>query len=157
MSIYGGKITTSRKLAEHALEKLQPFLDFPAKAWTREKHLPGGDIEGADFEAFKGRMGARYPWLEPDSLHRLARRYGTQMQDVIGKASSVTDMGRMFYRGLSEREVRYLIVNEFVTRPEDILWRRTKLGLHMPEDQRRAFIEWFNANMLSYIPELKLT
>jgi len=157
MSIYGGKITTSRKLAEHALEKLQPFLGFPAKAWTREEHLPGGDIEGANFEAFKDQMAVRYPWLAPDDLHRLARRYGTQMQVVLGDAGSVSDLGAMFYKGLSEREVRYLIDNEFVTCPEDVLWRRTKLGLHMPEDQRQDFMNWFHANMEARIPEFKLT
>ncbi len=156
MSIYGGKITTSRKLAEHAIEKLQPFLGFEAKAWTRKGHFPGGDIKNADFDGFKTSMQSRYPWIEPDHLHRLARRYGTRMQDVIGEAKSLSDLGTVFYRGLSEREVRYMIENEFVTSADDILWRRTKLGLHMPEDEREAFTDWFHNNMVPLLPEITL-
>ncbi len=144
MSIYGGKITTSRKLAEHAMEKLHPFLTPDKTAWTRTASLPGGDIANADFDGFKSRMTLQYPWLDPTLLHRLARSYGTHMQDVLGPSKTMSDLGRLFYKGLSEREVRYLIDREFVTSAQDILWRRSKLGLHMPEDERIDFINWFD-------------
>jgi len=89
-------------------------------------------------------MTLQYPWLDPTLLHRLARSYGTHMQDVLGPSKTMSDLGRLFYKGLSEREVRYLIDREFVTSAQDILWRRSKLGLHMPEDERIDFINWFD-------------
>lgn len=143
LSIYGGKITTSRKLAEHALQKLAPFFMRKSVAWTRSAQLPGGDIPKADFKKFFKEISSRYPDVESSLLRRLARGYGTRITLILGAGPTV-DMGQMFGAGLSEVEARYLVSHEWATRADDILWRRSKLGLHMSEAEREAFTAWFN-------------
>ena len=149
LSIYGGKITTSRKLAEHALQKLAPFfIKNRAKAvgenWTETASFPGGDIPHADFESFYRACELRYPGIDSDVLRRLARGYGTRISLVLGSSG---DLGQMFGAGLSESEARYLAGHEFVTRADDVMWRRSKLGLHMSETERSAFTQWFDRTL----------
>lgn len=136
LSIYGGKITTYRRLAEHAVAKLQPLLGFTAGPWTRGAPLPGGDIANADFEAFLGCAASDFPWLESADLHRLARAYGTRIEAVLGDAASYADLGAQFGGGLSAREIDYLRRVEFARTAEDILWRRSKLSLRLPASTR---------------------
>lgn len=146
LSIYGGKITTSRKLAEHALQKLSPFffkkgkLSAGQKDWTRSAQLPGGDIPKADFKKFFAKCQERYPDVPRATLLRLARSYGTRISMIVGGTGA---LGRMFGAGLSEAEARYLAQYEWATRAEDVMWRRTKLGLHMSEAERETFTAWF--------------
>jgi glycerol-3-phosphate dehydrogenase len=147
LSIYGGKITTSRKLAQHAMQKLAPFfIKGRAKAlgedWTETAIFPGGDIANADFESFFRSCELRYPEIETPILWRLARGYGTRISLVLGSEGK---LGKMFGAGLSESETRYLVGHEFVTRADDVMWRRSKLGLHMSEDERAVFTDWFDA------------
>ncbi len=131
LSVFGGKITTYRKLAEHALAKLSPVL--PAGGdWTAGTPLPGGDMPGADFDAFLAGLIAARPGLPPALLHRLARAYGTRTSVVIGDARSVADLGRCFGGDLFAAEVEYLVAHEWARTAEDILYRRSKLGLHVP-------------------------
>ena len=143
MSIYGGKITTSRKLAEHAMEKLSPFLGVEHEPWTAEAHLPGGDIPDADFDDFFEKLSRKYPWLEAGVLHRLTRSYGTKIHDILGKAQDEEGLGQGFGAGLYESEVRYLIENEWVEEADDVIWRRTKLGIHMNADEIQGLTDWF--------------
>ena len=145
LSIYGGKITTYRRLAEHALEQLRPLLGLSAGPWTGSAPLPGGDIPDADFDGFHAQAGTRYPWLPADMLHRLARAYGTRMERVLGTAASVQDLGRDFGHGLYEAELDYLASREWARSAEDVLWRRSKLGLHMPRPARARIADWFSA------------
>jgi glycerol-3-phosphate dehydrogenase len=134
LSVFGGKITTFRKLAEHALEKLLPAMGRDAGAgWTASAALPGGDIPRADFEAYLAASIAKYPAFPADLLHRLARAYGTRMAAILGDATSVADLGRDFGGGLYEAEVNYLVAHEWARTAEDILWRRSKLALHVPD------------------------
>ena len=127
LSVFGGKITTYRRLAEHALEKLA--LPGLKPAWTGSAPLPGGDVPGGDFEAFLERFRAAYPFL-PDALAlRLARAYGTRAERLLGNARTLADLGESFDGGLTAREVDYLVAEEWARSPDDILWRRTKLGL----------------------------
>jgi len=146
LSIYGGKITTSRKLAEHALQKLSPFFfedgkpNDEQKDWTRSAQLPGGDLLKADFDAFFAACQERYPDVPRGVLLRLARSYGTRISMIVGGTG---ELGRMFGAGLSEAEARYLEQYEWATRAEDVMWRRTKLGLHMSDAEREAFTTWF--------------
>ncbi len=140
LSVYGGKITTSRKLAEHALEKLEPFYDTLGPEWTRRALFPGGDIPGADFKTYLDVLRVRYPKVDADVLWHLARSYGTCVPVIIPQTAG---LGKMFGSFLSEAEVVYLVEHEFVTRAEDVLWRRTKAGLHMTEEERRDFETWF--------------
>jgi glycerol-3-phosphate dehydrogenase len=134
LSVFGGKITTFRKLSEHALEKLMPALGRAAGAgWTSGTALPGGDMPAADFEAYLASVLAAYPGLPPALLRRLVRAYGTCAPQILGAAVSLADLGEDFGGGLSAREVDYLVAHEWARTPEDILWRRSKLALHVPE------------------------
>jgi len=143
LSIFGGKITTYRKLAEHALEKIGDHIKVKGKSWTASAALPGGNIANADFEAFFASIVSQYSWIPRKTLRRMAKCYGTRLADVIGSAQSIDALGKNFGHGLFEAEVTYLINKEFATTPEDILWRRTKLGLQFAEKEMSDFIEWF--------------
>lgn len=145
LSVFGGKITTFRKLAEHALEKLQPFFPRMKKAWTASAALPGGDIANADFEQFLGDLHAQFPWLSPSLLKHYARSYGTRARKLLGGASTISDLGRRFGPDFYEREARFLIETEWARNAADILERRTKHGLRMDADGRAAFEGWLKA------------
>jgi glycerol-3-phosphate dehydrogenase len=123
LSIFGGKITTARALAEEALD----LLGIEGRKRTRTRSLPGGDIS----PAFNGALRALSAWMPAPLLDRLGRAYGTRIQEVIGDATSMTGLGRHYGAGLHEAEVDYLRRVEFARTAEDILWRRTKLGLHI--------------------------
>ena len=145
LSVYGGKITTYRKLAEHALEKLGKVFDMPGEAWTAHAPLPGGDIPKGDFAAFLWSASERHDWLPPEMLLRLARAYGTRLDAVIGAARSVDDLGAHMGGNLYEAELRYLVDAEYARTADDVLWRRSKLGLHLPPDAQQAVADWFAA------------
>ena len=143
LSVYGGKITTYRKLAEHALAKLAKYIEVPERRWTGTAPLPGGDMEDADFARFLWNAGERYAWLPPEMLLRLARAYGTRVDMLLGNARSLGDLGLHFGGDLYQREVEYLIAHEFAQCPQDVLWRRSKLGLHLAQDAQDALASWF--------------
>ena len=126
LSAFGGKITTYRRLSEHALEQLAPFLPAMRRPWTADAPLPGGDLPGGDFAAFLTDVRARWPFLDAVTATRMARAYGTRIDRVLGDARAIEDLGQ----GLSTREIDYLVDVEWARTAEDILWRRTKLGLH---------------------------
>ena len=106
--------------------------------------LPGGDIEGADFTTFFLKLTERFSTVDPILLSRLARRYGTRVFTVLDENS--VEPGRVFANLLCEAEVANLVKNEWVTQADDILWRRTKAGLHMNELERAEFKDWFAEN-----------
>jgi glycerol-3-phosphate dehydrogenase len=134
LSVFGGKITTYRRLAEHALEKLAPFLPTSTPAWTASQPLPGGDIARGDFEAFVAVLVAERPAFPEPLLRRLARAYGTRARTVLGAAATLADLGEDFGGGLHAAEIEYLAEREWARTAEDILFRRSKLGLHVPSD-----------------------
>ena len=133
LSVFGGKITTFRRLAEHAMDELARFFPGMKPAWTETAPLPGGDIAGGDFEAFIAALRRRKPFLDPELARRLARAYGTRVEAIIGKANRIEDLGRDFGRGLTAAEIDYLVDQEWARTADDILWRRSKLGLHLPQ------------------------
>ncbi len=143
LSIFGGKITTYRKLAEHALERLQPMLGVEAAAWTAQAPLPGGDMPGADFDAYLRELQSRHPAFPPDLLRRWARAYGTRSESLLQGADTPADLGEDFGGGLYEAELNYLATQEWATTAEDVLWRRSKLGLHLPEGTAEKVQRWF--------------
>ncbi len=143
LSVFGGKITTYRRLAEHALEKLSPYLPQMSGAWTERAALPGGDIPGADFSLFLKELRRRHPWLPQDVAHGYARRYGTRVESLLKGAKSIGDLGRSFGGTLYEREARFLAEEEWATEAEDILERRTKHALHLTAKERAEFTAWF--------------
>ena len=138
LSVFGGKITTYRRLAEQALGKLGAYFPSLPPAWTSGAALPGGAIPGGDFEAFVTGLIAAKPFLSPAEARRLARAYGTCVHDLLGSATAREDMGEGFDGGLTALEVDYLCSREWARSVDDILWRRTKLGLRTsPESAGR--------------------
>jgi glycerol-3-phosphate dehydrogenase len=131
LSVFGGKITTFRKLAEEASDVLCRALGSSAPAWTAGEPLPGGDIEEARFEPFAAAFAKRHAWLPAPLARRYARAYGTRASRVVGDATSLEGLGPAIAPGLYEAELRYLRDAEWATCAQDVLWRRTKLGLHV--------------------------
>jgi glycerol-3-phosphate dehydrogenase len=142
LSIYGGKLTTYRRLAEHALEKLAPWFPHQGRAWTAKTPLPGGDLGGASFAELVRAYRTRYPQLDAAWLERLLRRHGTRVAEILGDARVEADLGKAFGGGLYARELAYLVEREWAGDAEDILWRRTKCGLHMTDGQRRRVADF---------------
>ena len=149
LSVIGGKITTYRKLAEDALKHLKFFFPEAQTLWTADQALPGGDIPNADFDAFETACRADYPWLHPETLHRLARTHGTRLKEVLGDSKNESDLGHHYGAGLYQKEVNYLIEREFARSPDDILERRTKLGLHMSEAEISALRARFQDQLVA--------
>jgi len=145
LSVYGGKITTYRELAERALHKLKPFYPTMGADWTAQGPLPGGDL-GLEFDAFVGALVARHPALPPEYLRTLARRHGSHANRILEGAHKIEDLGRHFGAQLYQREVEWLMREEWAVEAQDVLWRRTKEGLHMDEVQRTALGEWMAAH-----------
>lgn len=152
LHVFGGKITTFRKLAEHALKKLAPFFHSMGTDWTRDATLPGGDMANGDFETFLEQVKARWPWLPASLRKHYARLYGTRIEKVLGHANGVDGLGRHFGAQLYEAEVRYLVENEWAQQAEDVLWRRTKHRLHLTDEQQQAFTQWFAATFNAPVP-----
>ena len=138
LSIFGGKITTYRRLAEQALEQLSGTFPHMRAAWTGTATLPGGDIKVDSFDEWSNQVAGQYDFLDADLVHRLCRAYGTRVPVLLSGVASAEDLGRDFGAGLSEREVDYLIDNEWAETAEDILWRRSKLGLRVSPEQSAA-------------------
>ncbi len=145
LSVFGGKITTYRRLAESALSKLQPHLSFSEREWTDKAALPGGDLPRTDFAAFAEGVAKRWPFLPGATAHRLAHAYGTRVEKILGKAQAMLDLGEDYGAGLTRAEIDYLIANEWARSGEDVLWRRTKLGLHLDEQQRHRVAQLFDS------------
>jgi glycerol-3-phosphate dehydrogenase len=129
LSVFGGKITTYRKLAEAAVDSLADFFPHAGPAWTRNARLPGGDF--IDHAALNAELGRSFPWLPEQIRKRWVRTYGTLSLDILQDCSILGDLGEDFGAGLHAREVEYLVTNEWALTADDILWRRTKLGLHL--------------------------
>jgi len=155
LSVWGGKITTFRKLAEDAADLIGQMLGERRKPWTARALLPGGDFSawiGAprrpdqDFEQLQQAVFARHPYLSMPLLHRLCRAYGSRVSRVLGASVRPDDLGQEVAPGLHEIELRYLQREEWVHSAEDVLWRRSKLGLHYSEAERAAVAAWITAN-----------
>jgi glycerol-3-phosphate dehydrogenase len=142
LSVFGGKITTYRKLAEHGLDRLRAAFPKMGPAWTAAAHLPGGEIPGADFDRWLAGFHARNAFLSADLARHYGRLYGTRADDLLDGARGMTDLGRHFGALLYEREVDFLRRTEWALDAEDILDRRTKHGLHLTPDERAAFVAW---------------
>jgi glycerol-3-phosphate dehydrogenase len=136
VNVLGGKVTTYRRLAQSVLAKLAPYLPEMGTPWTENAPLPGGDVGNRGYFGFLEDLKRRMPGFAAISLERLARRYGTRADAILGDARSERDLGADLGGGLSEKEVIYLKELEWARAPDDVLWRRTKAGLHLPADVR---------------------
>lgn len=151
LSIFGGKLTTYRKLGQAAVNKLIPFFPHMGPDWTKEATLPGGNFSNR--EALAEQMAKRYPWLDSAIIRRWVRSYGTRIEAVLAGISSLESMGEHFGHGLYQTEVDYLMESEWAVSTDDILWRRSKLGLKFNELQT----EKLNAYMQSKLPDANST
>jgi glycerol-3-phosphate dehydrogenase len=142
LSVFGGKITTFRKLSEHALEKLKPYFRNMSGPWTAGAALPGGDIAAGDFDTFAERLRRDYAALPRDVVDHYARLYGTRARGLLDGARTPDDLGRHFGGALYQCEAEFLRREEWASSADDILERRTKHGLHLTPDQKQAFTDW---------------
>jgi glycerol-3-phosphate dehydrogenase len=151
LSIYGGKITTYRRLAEEALERLSPYLrsSKAREGWTAKSALPGGDMDVSAIPALAAELVRNYPFLSPVHANRLAHAYGTRATKLLGNAKSLADLGQSFGATLTEAEVRYLMAAEWACTAEDIVWRRSKLGLRLSAGEIAAIDDWISAHRLA--------
>ncbi|MEX3606686.1 MAG: glycerol-3-phosphate dehydrogenase C-terminal domain-containing protein, partial [Burkholderia sp.] len=147
LSVFGGKITTFRKLAEDAADMLVGALGSGSAAWTAGQPLPGGDIASARFVPFAEAFAKRHAWLPAALARRYARAYGTRAERIVAGTTSPAGLGTEIAPGIYEAELRYLRDSEWATRADDVLWRRSKLGLHVApgtlETVAAALDAWF--------------
>ncbi len=142
LSVFGGKITTYRKLAEEALSDLKPFFPAMAEPWTKDTPLPGGDLPGGGVAAFVEQLAGRYPQLDRTLLRSIVGRHGSLSEQVLAGRHQPSDFGIDFGAGLTACEVDYMIDREWARTGEDILWRRSKAGIHLSEAQRAAVADY---------------
>jgi glycerol-3-phosphate dehydrogenase len=144
LSVFGGKITTYRRLAEAALARLAPFFPRLGPSWTAGTPLPGGDFPWDGAAALTSALQARYGFLAHATAARLIRSYGTRAAGMLGDARVAADLGRDFGHSLTEREVTWLIEQEWARSAEDVLWRRSKLGLRLSRQEAAGLQAWLS-------------
>ncbi|EUC00363.1 Glycerol-3-phosphate dehydrogenase [Rhizobium sp. CF080] len=145
LNVFGGKLTTYRRLSEHALEKIAEAIGAKGQPWTAKSHLPGGDFAAQGYEEEVRKLKARYPFLEERHARRLVRRYGTRSVMILDSAARTEDLGHHFGGDLYEAEVKYLVDREWAMSAEDVLWRRTKDGLRLSEKEKEYLEEYMAA------------
>ncbi|HLK71562.1 MAG TPA: glycerol-3-phosphate dehydrogenase [Steroidobacteraceae bacterium] len=145
LSVFGGKLTTYRRLAEDAVDLISAALAWRRTRWTAGALLPGGDLPHGNLAVFLRTLTRRYPWLPEGLRRRYALAYGTRIEHVLGSAASLDDLGEEVLPQLFERELEYLCCEEFAHSAEDILWRRSKLGLHLIKSDLSRLERWLAA------------
>ncbi|MFD1800822.1 glycerol-3-phosphate dehydrogenase [Mixta tenebrionis] len=145
LSVFGGKLTTYRKLAEHALDKLAKYYPDAGPAWTKNAVLPGGDIAGTR-EDYAASLRRRYPFISESMARHYARTYGGNSELILQNATALADLGEEFGHGFYEAELRYLVENEWVRERDDAIWRRTKLGMWLNDAQKERVAQWLEAH-----------
>ncbi len=145
LNVFGGKITTYRKLAEHALDKIAPVFGKPVVGWTAGVPLPGGNFPVDGVDAQIASLKDQYRFLDDFWARRLIRAYGTEAKEILGDAETPEDLGQDFGANLTAREINWLMTHEFARRAEDVVWRRSKLGLRLSSDQIKLLDYWMLA------------
>jgi glycerol-3-phosphate dehydrogenase len=146
VNIFGGKITTYRKLAEATLAKLETQFPHMGPPWTQRAPLPGGDFLLQDKAQLAQELQQQYPFLSPTWAQRLINTYGTNACNILGTAGCSADLGLDFGHTLSQAEVQWLQQHEFAKTVDDIVWRRTKLGLALSQTQVDVLSQWLDAH-----------
>ncbi len=152
LNIFGGKITTYRRLAEAALAKLAPYFPGLKPDWTAGVPLPGGNFPVDGCDRLADDLGQNHAFLDKSQVQRLCRAYGTLAKDMLAGAKTVADMGEDFGGGLSAREVRWLMTREWARTADDVLWRRSKLGLVLSQAQKERLATWMDTQTHSGAP-----
>lgn len=141
LSVFGGKLTTYRKLAEHAMEKLAHYYSNIGPAWTKTGVLPGGEIQGSR-DDYAASLRRRHGWLSESLARHYARTYGSNSEKILENARSLSDLGEDFGHEFYEAELRYLVEHEWVRKLDDAIWRRTKLGMWLNDEQQARVAQW---------------
>jgi len=144
VNVFGGKLTTYRKLAEHALEEIGRLIGVKGEAWTANAPLPGGEFAVSAIDAELRRLRGDYPFLDPRHAERLFRLYGRTASAILGSATSYDDLGQCLGHDLYEAELRHLVEREWAMTADDVLWRRTKLGLTLDDSDKARLAQWFS-------------
>ena len=152
LNIFGGKITTYRCLAEEALQMLKGWLPDLGDEWTRNSSLPGGDFAVNAFDSMAEGLQANFPMVDMPLARRLAHSYGTLAREILAGAETTEELGIHFGAGLYQREVEYLVNHEWAASAEDVLWRRTKLGLRLTEAEVERLDQWLKENFPEATP-----
>jgi glycerol-3-phosphate dehydrogenase len=142
VTVFGGKLTTHRKLAEKVVNRIIPWFPKRGGPWTDTAILPGGDMPEHDFALYLAGLARICEWLPEDHLYGIVRRHGSLTPALLEGAGALRDMGRHFGAGLYERELAWFMEKEWARSADDVLWRRTKIGLHLGEDEREAVADW---------------
>lgn len=148
ITVIGGKLTMHRILAENIIDKLHPYFPKMRPKWTINKPLPGGDIKD-NILSFQKKVKTQFSWLPDTIINRYVKNYGTRLFLILQNATGLTDLGIEFGAGLYQKEIEYLIAQEWAHTAEDILWRRTKLGLHFSQEQVKKLEEWLTTHKLN--------
>jgi glycerol-3-phosphate dehydrogenase len=135
LNVFGGKLTTYRRLAEHAMEIIGKALVIKGAPWTAKSRLPGGDFDVTGYETEVKKLSSAYPFLETSHARRLVRLYGTNVTPMLGSATQLPDLGQHFGADLYAKEVDWLMTQEWANHAVDVVWRRTKIGLHLTAEQ----------------------
>ena len=143
LSVFGGKLTTYRKLAEHAMEKLTPYYPSIGVAWTKNGTLPGGNM-GTDRDSYAQMLRRAHPWLPADLALRYAHTYGSLSEVLLENCQSIKDLGTLFGHNLYAAELAYLVKHEWAKGLDDVIWRRTKLGMWLSEAEKERVAQWLN-------------
>ena len=146
LNVFGGKITTYRRLAEAALAKLKPYLPAMDEPWTAGVALPGGAMPVDAHLETEAKLCTNYPFLDKAWARRLIRTYGSETADILGDARCAADLGRCFGGDLTETEVRWLMQKEWARSADDVLWRRSKLGLRLDEVEAQQLDLWMRTH-----------
>ncbi len=155
LSVFGGKITTYRRLAEAALEKLTPWLGGAGGAWTKGAALPGGEFPATGFETLVRNLSHDFGFLPEATVRRLARAYGTRTREILGDIGSLADLGQHFGADLYACEVAWLMKEEWARTADDVLWRRSKLGLRFSSAEREGLARWMADRIVKSPDELR--
>ncbi len=151
LSVFGGKLTTYRKLAESALKKLAPYFDNMGQPWTATAPLPGGDFS-CSREQLAHAVSEKYPWLQAAVSQRYVNQFGNNVWKLLDGINSEQEMGRAFAGGVYQREIDYLLHCELAQTGEDVLWRRTKLALYLTQEQQDQISEYIDQHHADHIP-----
>ncbi len=157
INVFGGKITTHRHLSERAVDMITGNRSHTRLHWTKTAHLPGGDFCHEDFPDLVKKLGAQYPFLNSKWADRLVRAYGTDAFEILAGVESEQDLGRNFGADLTEREVKWMVEHEFAQTVEDVIWRRSKLGLRLTAEQISALESWMSGIDIPSLMQLRLS
>jgi len=153
VNVFGGKLTTYRRLSQRVVDMIGESIGRKGTQWTRGATLPGGDFPATGYEQLVADLGGEYPALEAALLRRLARAYGTQARSLLGRAATTADLGQHFGAGLYAREVDYVATREWAVTAEDILWRRSKLGLRLKGEEIARLTQYLNETAVPAFPK----